>query len=118
MLPIPLIVEPAVGRGGAQRRRLGGGRAAVRLANNAISTLNLLLGFSSSAGDAGGSMHEAVRAEAVERSYLFRPDSSNADCARSDEAALSELLKGRTCYDVSRAACSVKPFNSGPVALP
>ena len=116
MLPVPLIEEPRVGGGGAQRRRKGGLRAAVRLANNAVRTLNLLLGFSSSAGPSGGSLHDAVRAEAVERSYYFKPDSPNALC--TDEAALSELLKGRSCYDVSRSACSVKPFSSGPVALP
>ena len=119
MLLIPLIEEPCLGNGGSQRRRGGGHRAAVRLANNAVRTLNLLLGFSSSAGSSGGSLHDSVRAEAVERSYLFRPGGPNAHNAfLSDEAALAELLKGRTCYDTSRAACTVKPFSAGPVALP
>ena len=116
MLPIPLIEEPGVGSGGSQRRRGGARRAAVRLANDAVCTLNLLFGFSSSAGPAGGTSHEAVRAEAAERAYLFKPDSPNARC--SDEAAPADLLKGRTCYDVNSAACTVKPFGSGPAALP
>ena len=36
----------------------------------------------------------------------------------SDEAALRELLKGRSICDVSRSGCSVKPYGTGPVALP
>ena len=115
MLPLPLIEEPAVGRGGFQRRRRGAARAAVGIANGALTALKSLLGFESQPGPSRCGVHNAVRAEVVERVCYFKPDGPNA--IASDEAALRELLKGRSVYDVSRPGCSVKPHGSGPVAL-
>ena len=113
MLPLPLIEVPAVGKGGGQRRRGAGRRAIVRLANGALSALNLLLGFDSQPGDPRCSFHEAVRAEALQRAEFFWPDGFDADASsidvyhRSDESSLRELLRGRSVYDVSRSGCSV-----------
>ena len=61
-------------------------------------------------------VHVAIRAEVVERSCLFKPHVP--DAIVSDESALREMLKGRSVYDVRRSGCSVKPYGTGPVALP
>ena len=116
MLPLPLIGEPVVRRGGFQRRRLAGARAAVRIANGALSALNSLLGFESQPGPSRCGVHVAIRAGVVERSCFVKPHVPDATV--SDEAALRELLKGRSVYDVRRSGCSVKPYGTGPVALP
>ena len=69
------------------------------------------LGFSRCA------LHESVRAEVLERSLPFEP-SSNAPGSSSEEAALKELLRGRSVYEVGQVGCAVKPYGSGPVSLP
>ena len=116
MLPLPLIEEPVVGSGGFQRRRRAGARAVVRITNGALTALNSLLGFESQPGPSWCGVHIAIRAEVEERACFFKPDDPNA--IASDEAALRELLRGRSVYDVSRSGCSVKPYGTGPVALP
>ena len=36
----------------------------------------------------------------------------------SSEAALKELLRGKSVYDTYLSGCAVKPYGSGPVSLP
>ena len=95
-----------------------------------MSALNSLLGFGqagshsiagstreSVAGSSRCALHESVRAEVLERSLLFEP-ASNAPGSHSEEAAIKELLRGRSVYAVGQVGCAMKPYGSGPVSLP
>ena len=122
MLPLPLLEVPAFGKGGAQRSRRGSLRAVTRVANGALCALHSLLGYGvadahSIPGLSRCALHESVRAEVLERSLLFEP-ASNAPGSSSEEAALKELLRGRSVYEVGQVGCAVKPYGSGPVSLP
>ena len=97
MLPLPLLELPFVGKGGTQRSRAGVRRAARRVANGALSAQNLLLGFDSLLGAARCGAHESVRAEVLERGLLFAPEHPTA--RGTEEAALKELLRGRSVYE-------------------
>ena len=122
MLPVPLLEERPVGPGGSQRRRGGALRAVTRLANAALSTVNALLGFPlSSVGEPSCGVHAVLRAEVLERSKFFQPEhpiAGDGIIQCTGEAALSELLKGRSVYEANASGCAVKPFGSGPVSLP
>ena len=53
----------------------------------------------------------------LEHSLLLEP-ALNALGSESQEAALKELLRGRSVYEVGQAGCAVKPYGSGPVSMP
>ena len=62
-------------------------------------------------------LHESVRAEVLERA-LSLEQASNAPGSVFEEAALKELLRGRSVYEVGQVGCAVKPYGSGPVSFP
>ena len=86
------------------------------VADSKKTALNSLLGFESQPGPPGAECTVQSERKVEERACFFKPDDPNA--IASDEADLRELLKGRPVYDVSRSGCSVKPYGTGPVALP
>ena len=81
-----------------------------------MAALNSLLGYGSQPGPSRCGVHVAIRAEVVGVLVFFKP--RDPDAIVNDEAALRKLLKGRSVYDVSRSCRSVKPYETGPAALP
>ena len=115
MLALTLLEIPVVGKGGSQRSRNWSWRAVTRVANGALRALILLLLFSCADGRSIPglfrlALHESGRAEVQERSLLSEPASNVPGSARqSEEAALKELLRGRSAYEVGQVGCEVNP---------